>query len=147
MESSITHALPFKSIYIVPVKNNSFAPQAQALLTNQLMQNFAEAGLPISKTPEDAGAILTVTLENYKTYVAATKTTDTYIGDSFRLEFHANVTLTDHNRHNIFLCEEPVHAQITALATSGTQEITFHDMPALTQKLADNIKDLVLCPW
>lgn len=146
-ESSITIALPFKSIYVQPVKNNSFAPQAQVLLTNQLMQGFAEAGIPVKKNPEDAGAILQVTLEHYKSYVAATKSADTFLGNSFHIDFLARVTLTGHEGGNIYLCNEPVSAEITALASEGTQEIIFHDMPALTQKLADNIKDLVLSPW
>ena len=56
--------LPFESIYIKPVSNDSFAPQAQTLLSTQIRDAFIRDGrtkLVINREAADAVLIINLT--------------------------------------------------------------------------------------
>ena len=64
--------LPFESIYIKPVSNDSFAPQAQALLSMQIRDAFIRDGrTKLVTSREAADAVLLINLTDYKRLAAA----------------------------------------------------------------------------
>ena len=70
--------LPFESIYIKPVSNDSFAPQAQALLSTQIRDVFIRDGrTKLVTSREAADAVLLINLTDYKRYAAARQSEDT----------------------------------------------------------------------
>ena len=58
--------LPFESIYIKPVTNDSFAPQAQAMLSTQIRDTFIRDGrTKLVSSKQAADAVLIVNLTKY----------------------------------------------------------------------------------
>ena len=58
--------LPFHKLYVEPVGNNSYAPQAQAAVSAKLRDIFIRDGrIQLVTAAEQADAVLSVTLSNY----------------------------------------------------------------------------------
>ena len=58
--------IPFSSLYVAPVQNHAGLPQAAAIVSAQLRETFLRDGrLTLAASPEEADAVLTVTLASY----------------------------------------------------------------------------------
>lgn len=151
--------LPFESIYIKPVTNDSFAPQAQALLSSQIRDIFIHDGrTKLVTSNEAADAVLIVNLTEYKRHAAARQSVDTRVAASFYLALAAEVSLFNQNKGDYYFLERMVwkssHAYLNApydtSATSQSQDFLqseYQSMPRLTRDLARRIADEVLNPW
>ena len=151
--------LPFKSIYIQPVSNDSFAPQAQALLSAQIRDVFIRDGRTQLVASEDAAdAVLMVNLTGYKRTAAARQKNDTVVASDFDLSLFAEVSLFDQNKGGYFfqsrLINETSNAYVEnpyiAAGDPRTQDFLqseYQAMPRLTRDLARKIADEVLSPW
>ncbi|WPJ97630.1 LPS assembly lipoprotein LptE [Coraliomargarita algicola] len=152
--------LPFKSIYIKPVSNDSFAPQAQALLSGQIRDAFIRDGRTLLVTSEeDADAVLLVNLTNYKRRAAALSSQDTATAADFDLTLVAELSLYNQNQGDYFfegrVIEETSNAYVNnpylaSTATSNTQSFLQSEdqaMSLLTRDLARRISNEVLSPW
>jgi len=154
--------LPFESIYIKPVTNDSFAPQAQALLSAQIRDAFIRDGrTKLVTSEEEADAVLLVNLTEYDRSAAALQSNDTTTAADFDLTLIAEVSLFNQNKGDYFFQERvieetsnayvnnPYSAPVT-LATPNTQgflQSEYQAMPRLTRDLARKIADEVLSPW
>ena len=153
--------LPFKSIYIKPVTNDSFAPQAQALLSRQIRDAFIRDGRSqLVTSEEDADAVLLVNLTKYDRRAAARSSEDTETAADFDLSLTAIVSLYNQNQGDYFFKERSIketanayvnnpYATITTPA-SNTQDFLqseYQAMSLLTRDLARSIADEVLSPW
>jgi hypothetical protein len=151
--------LPFESIYIKPVSNDSFAPQAQALLSSQIRNAFIRDGRTKLVTSEEAAdAVLLVNLTDYTRNAASRSSQDTAIGADFDLTLVAQVSLYNQNEGDYFFqertIEESSNAYVnnpyTASTTTSTQDFLqseYQAMSLLTRDLARKIADEVLSPW
>ena len=151
--------LPFKSIYIKPVTNDSFAPQAQALLSAQIRDAFIRDGrAKIVISEEAADAVLLVNLVEYKRSAAARQSQDTATAAGFDLTLVAEVSLYNQNKGDYFfeehIIEESSNAYVSnlyaapaALQTQDFLQSEYQAMPLLTRDLARKIADEVLSPW
>lgn len=140
--------LSFDSIYIEPIRNDSFAPQAQALLDQQLTMAFMEDARVKVAREDDAEALLSIVLVDYRTNISATEESDTAVGRSFNLTLVAHCTLVDAQTGDVlFLRDIPVSATVDAFADEGFQQSEYQAMPVLTRNLAKNIRDLTLSGW
>lgn len=139
--------LPFSTIYIEPIRNESFAPQAQALLSKQLTMTFMEDARVKVVREKDADALLSIVLTDYKTNVSATEELDTVLGRSFDLTLIARCTLVDADTGEVLLRDVPVSATVDAFVDEGFQQSEYQAMPVLTRNLAKNIRDLTLSGW
>ena len=151
--------LPFNSIYIKPVSNDSFAPQAQALLSAQIREAFIRDGrsqLVISE--EAADAVLLVNLTEYKRQSAARRSDDTVLASDFDLTLTAEVSLFNQNKGDYYFQDRRILERSNAYVdnpyrtpgTSKTQDFLqseYQAMPRLTRDLARKIADEVLSPW
>jgi hypothetical protein len=151
--------LPFDSIYIKPVTNDSFAPQAQALISSQIRDIFIHDGrTKLVTSGEAADAVLIVNLTEYKRYAAARRSVDTTVAASFYLALAAEVSLFNQNKGDYYFQERMVwkssnaylNAPYDTTATTQSQDFLqseYQAMPRLTRDLARRIADEVLNPW
>jgi hypothetical protein len=151
--------LPFDSIYMQPVSNDSFAPQAQALLSAQLRDAFIRDGrTKLVTSAEAADAVLLVKLTEYDRSAAAFDSNDTEVASDFDLTLVAQVSLFDQNKGDYHFQERVLQESSNAYvsnpyanaAAANTQDLLQSEhqaMPRLTRDLARKIADEVLSPW
>lgn len=149
----------FESLYVRPAQNESFAPQAQALVSTQLRQALIRDGrIAIVSDPAQADAILEVTLTDYSRSAAARQSTDTVTAQNFDLRLDAQLSLYNQNSGNYYFqgrqlserssayVENP-YADPSALNTDSYIQSEYNAMPRLARGLARKIADEVLSPW
>lgn len=139
--------LSFQSIYIEPIRNESYAPQAQALLADQLATAFIEDGRVRITSQKKADALLEITLKDFEKNVSATEESDTLVGRSFNITLVAQCTLINTKTGDILLHEVPISSTIDAFVDTGFQQSEYQAMPVLTRDLAKKIRDRVLSGW
>ena len=151
--------LPFELIYIKPVSNDSFAPQAQALLSTQIRGAFIRDGrTKLVTSREAADAVLLINLTDYKRYPAARQSEDTTTAASFSLVLAAEVSLFNQNKGDYYFQERIIKESSSAYvdnpyatpAVAQTQDflqIEYQAVPRLTHDLSRRIADEVLSTW
>jgi hypothetical protein len=151
--------LSFETIYVKPVENDSYAPQAQALLSSQIRDAIIRDGrLQIVTSEESADSVLLVKLTEYKRETAIRDSQDTTVGVDFDLTLQAEIALFDQvngdylfrerrlsERSNAFV-NNP-YAAAGALRSQGFLQAEYQAMPRITRDLAKKIADEVLSPW
>ena len=151
--------LPFESIYIRPVTNDSFAPQAQAILSTQIRDAFIRDGrTKLVTSREAADAVLLVHLTEYNRLPAASQSDDTTAAASYNLVLSAEVSLFDQSKGDYYFQERIIRESSSAYsnnyyatpANAQTQDflqMEYQAMPRLTYDLARGIADEVLSTW
>lgn len=139
--------LPFKTLYVAPAKNDSLAPQAQALLTGQVRNKILADSRIELKNEDNADATLEITICDFETNVGSTKGTDSIVANSLNVSLGVNITLEMQNKDEILLKNHHVSAEVEVLSQDGYEEAQYQAMPKLTQKLADKIYILISTPW
>lgn len=152
--------LPFKTLYVKPVANRSFVPQAQALLSEQLIRNFQQSGIEVTQCEEVADATLVVVIEKYYHTVFSTRSSNrknqthkesanssTELASSFVVFLNASCTLINNETCEPFFPSTKVVATFNVEANDSVQRVLYQDMPVLTQKLANEIRDIVVGTW
>ncbi len=151
--------LPFESIYVKPATNDSFAPQAQALLSGQIRDAFIRDGrLKLTTSEESADAVLLVNLTEYEREAASRARTDTVQARDFDLFLHAEISLYDQNRGDYMFEDREISERSNAYVDNpyrddsaddlqGFLQAEYQAMPRLTRDLARKIADEVLSPW
>ena len=149
----------FQSIYVKPVRNDSFAPQAQALLTSQIREALIRDGrLRLVASEEAADAVLLVKLKAYSRETATRDRQDTTVGLDFDLTLEAEVALLDQINGQYLFKERRLSERSNAFvnnpfARTGTTQsqgflqAEYQAMPRITRDLAKKIADEVLSPW
>ena len=108
--------LPFDSIYIKPVTNDSFAPQAQALISSQIRDIFIHDGrTKLVTSSEAADAVLIVNLTEYNRRAAGRQSVDTTVAANFSLALAAEVSLFNQNKGDYYFQERMVRKIIQRL--------------------------------
>ncbi len=145
--------LPFRSVYVQPVKNLSYAPQATNLLTNAISD-------AISQTPElkvanvgDADAVLDVVLTGYNKRMYASKSTenakgelDTALAAAYKITAVAECTLTVGGK--VLFNKRKVEASVIIYHTSNDFiNSEYQNMPVLMRDLGRKIKDTIIGIW
>jgi len=151
--------LPFESIYVRPVMNQSFAPQAQALLSSQIREAFLRDGrVRLVSDPSTADAVLVIDLTEYRRSPGARESNDTTVARSFSLGLVADISLYDQNRGRYYFRQRQASERANAYvndpyanpALPETQDFfqsEYQAMPRLTRGLAQKIANEVLSPW
>lgn len=139
--------LPFSTLYVKPIINETFVPQAQALLSEQLIHTLQQSGIYITQCEGSADATLVVVMNRYKEVLSATRKKDTTLASSFEVTLEARCTLVNNITGEIYFTNRKVSAYIEGQATRSLQRVLYQDMPVLTQKLADKIRNLVTGAW
>lgn len=139
-------APPFTSLQIAPVTNLSLAPQANAVINNDVRQAFLRDGR-LRLSPHDGEALLNITLDKFTRSVAATSSTDTALARKYNLSFVAKCDLVDQTTGNPFFEGRTVTVSLDIFLDSGQTRSETHAIPLLSKKLASKIADAVLQVW
>lgn len=138
--------MPFSTVYVKPVINRSFAPQAEVILANQVIEDLNRSG---QVKTADAGSetTLEIILSDYQRGVTATRPQDTQQARAFSLTLTATVTLTNNRTGEIYIEQRELTASQQAFTDGGFIQSEYQAMPILTRKLAEMISDQVLGAW
>lgn len=139
--------LSFHRIYIAPVENKTYIPQAQAIITSQLRQQLLRDGRILVSDLEDAQVILSVCLTNYKNTIVATQEEETGLAKSFNFNLTAECSLYDATNQSFLFEKKNISAHVNTLVDGGVQIAEYQSVLPLGEKLAQKIKDLILNPW
>lgn len=139
-------AVPFKTVYVKPIINRSFAPQAEVTLASQIITDLNQSGRVKTAEP-GADATLEVILVDYQKAVSATEARDTQAARGFSLYLTAWVTLKNNKTGEVYLENFPVTAEQQAFTSGGFIQSEYQAMPVLTRQLAENISNQVLGAW
>lgn len=141
--------LPFHTLYVTVAKNRSFAPQAQAPVTEMLRQSLLQEGNLQLTEQADADATLEVVLTNYQQLAAATQQGNSLNAQSYTLTLTATCTLVDNRSGKVYLKDRSIDASEVAYVQSGDSfsEAEYQAMPKLARDLAEAIKNEVVDTW
>jgi len=151
--------LPFQSIFVKPVTNDSFAPQAQTLLSSQIRDAIIRDGrLKLVTSEDEADAVLLVNLTDYDRRAASRNRNDTVIARDFDLNLTADVSLYNQNAGDYYFEDREIRERSNAytnnpyLDSAATDpqdflQAEYNAMPRLTRDLARKIADEILSPW
>lgn len=151
--------LPFKTIYIQPAKNDSFAPQAQALVSTQVREAVIRDGrVTLIADPDAADAVLTITLTEYTRNAAARRQDDTEVAQNFDLTLQAQLDLYDQRNGDYFFQGRELEARTTGYLnnpylpqgtpnTQGLIQSEYNAMPRLARELGRKAADELLSVW
>ena len=129
--------LPFDRVYVAPVKNKSFAPQSQALLTKSVRNKLAnQPGIKLAESPDNA-AILEITIirvvyDDWKAY---------------DVDMFVSCSLVDGKTGKVYFKDHKVSASVECRDRENYQEAKYQAMPQLVQKLADKICEDICNVW
>ncbi|WP_309398211.1 LPS assembly lipoprotein LptE [Cerasicoccus maritimus] len=138
--------LPFKTVYVEPIVNKSFAPQAEVTLANQLIADLNKSG-QVKIADKGADTTLKVVLIDYQKGVAATQANDTQVARAFTLMLTAQVTLTNNKTGEVYIQKRELMATQQAFTNGGFIQSEYQAMPVLTRSLAEKIANQVLGAW
>ena len=138
--------LPFKKIYVAPVKNDAYAPQAQALLTKKIRTKLANyPGIELTSAPTD-GAVLDIKIVSFSEPTDTTGDFDTFREDSVVMSMTVKVSLTNLDGDKIFENAEFSENAEEYIASSNIN-VRYQMMPNLLEKLATKICDAISTVW
>jgi hypothetical protein len=141
--------LPFHTLYVSVAKNRSFAPQAQAPVTEMLRQSLLQEGNLQLTEQADADATLDVVLTKYEQLAAATQQGNSLNAQSYTFTLTANCTLVDNRSGKVYFKNRAIDATEVAYVQGGDSlsEAEYETMPELARDLAQEIKNEVVDTW
>lgn len=140
--------LPFSSVYVEPVRNNSYAPQSAALLTNAISNALMQCpSISISNKAEAQATLSTVIVDYEKTPIASNRN-DTALAAAYRVTAEAECTLKRANGEIIFK-NRKVKASTDIYLGDQNNLIgdEYQNMPIIMRELGDRVKDAVIGIW
>lgn len=138
--------LPFKTVYVAPAANESFAPQVQAVLSQQIADALLREGVKLAGE-SSADATLEVTITRYERDASATQSGDTALAESFNLIIDATATLTNSKTGEAYFTNRPHSSNQHAFIEGGFQTSEYQATPVLLERLAQQIKNSVVSVW
>ncbi|MEM8867141.1 MAG: LPS assembly lipoprotein LptE [Verrucomicrobiota bacterium] len=150
--------LPYDSIFVKPAQNNSYAPQAQALLSSDLRQKILrDTRVKLVATEANADVILYIDIVDYDRRPTARSEADTVVARDFDLTLTARCSLYDQENGRYLFQNREVSQRTNAYTENpyaqtlaeqqGFLQSEYNAMPLLTRDLAQKIADEVLRTW
>lgn len=153
-------ALPYQTLYVEPVTNDSYAPQAQAVVSTKIRDVLLRDGrVKLVTSAEAADAVLSVNLTEYKRTGNTRQREDTERAQDFQVSLQADVSLFNQSKGSYYFQDrsltEDTYAYSndpynTEAGTFGTQSYfaaEYQAMPLLARGLARQIADTILSNW
>jgi len=141
--------LPFDKLYVSVVKNQSYAAQVQAPVTEMLRQSLLQEGNLKLTEQADADVTLDVVLVDYTRATAATQQGNSLNAQSYTLVLSAKCTLVDNRSGKVYFKDRRVDASQVAYVQGGDSfsESEYQTIPKLARDLAQEIKNEVISTW
>jgi hypothetical protein len=140
--------LEFDKIYVAPIKNDSFAPQAQVSLTKQVRTKLANiTGLELASSPENA-AVLEITIVDFGRFMATAQEEDTSRAKSFDMRMVIFCTLINSITGKVYFKDYRISDVVECHTSNGDfQAFQYQAIPKLSNKLADEICNVICNLW
>lgn len=149
--------LSFTTLYVAPVANKTLLPQAQAIVSTQLRDAFIRDGrVVLVDSPEQADAILSVTITNYHREIAAVLENGNGLASKFTLFLGATCTLRAGRDAKPLFENAEVEASRGSYTDNGVANATmplnqlqseYNTLPLLASDLAGKVAHRVLDVW
>jgi len=149
--------LAFSTLHVAPVKMRALIPQAEAVLTSALRERFAQDGrVSLAATPDTAGAVLEITIRNYRRETATADPTDTGLARKFTIVLLAEATLRDsansvgsrNGTGRTYFTARTIEVRRDIFADGGQQQqAEYQALPLLAHDLAEKAIHAVLDTW
>ncbi|MDR1458224.1 MAG: LPS assembly lipoprotein LptE [Puniceicoccales bacterium] len=139
--------LPFESICVKIVGNESFVPQIQALITRKLGDGFARDSRLVLSGETDADAILNVVVLASDQKTSATSSSDTELASYLAISLRATCSLIDGKTGREYFTNEVVSVEMDLLSDGNYSSRRYQVMPKLCDELVNKIVNLVGHPW
>ena len=148
--------LRFESLYVKPADNESFAPQAQAIVSAKIREAFIRDGrVKIVSSEEQADAVLMVNLTHYKSKPSSRSSIDTEMARTFFITLTAVTSLYDNNNGSYHYQNRTSEASTNAYSDNpfnpaipdSYQQAEYQAIPQLARNLARKIADETLSTW
>ena len=139
--------LQFASIYVEPVNNKAFAPQAASVLSSQIIREFERDGRVTPEPGSSADAILTVELVDLTREIRVMTEEDTGLARKIRLTLVADCSLILNGTGEVTFSKRQITAETDVYLNDGQNPAEFLATPVLTRNLAFNISHAVLDTW
>ncbi len=140
--------LAFRTIYLAPIQNKTLLPQAVALTSSTLREEFLRDGrVTVVNSPEQADVTLAVILTGYSREVATVRPGDTGLARTFALTLSATVTLHDNRAGKDLVTARPVDTARDAFTDSGQLQSEYQTLPLLAGALAKKVAHTALAVW
>jgi outer membrane lipopolysaccharide assembly protein LptE/RlpB len=137
--------LPYTSLSIAPIVNQSYAPQVQTYLSEALFTELVNHGRVALLPNGKAETSLKVVLTDYRKRIGATSREDTGRARSLDLTLEAYATLVD--KEGNVLYAQTFSATDSYYADNGSVAAESQAMPLLAHRLAEKIAKAVLGVW
>jgi len=149
-----TAPLAFSTLYVAPVKLRALIPQADAILTGALREHFSRDGrVALAAHPDTAGAVLEITIRNYRRETATADPSDTGLARKFTIVLLAEATLragtadTAAGAAKTYFTARPIEVRRDIFADDGQQQAEYQILPILAHDLANKALHAVLDTW
>jgi hypothetical protein len=141
--------LPFQSIYIAVVYNQSLAAQVAEPATRELRQTFLQEGNLQEANQADADVTLEVVLSDYQRVAASAQVGNSLNAQSYALTLTAKCKLVDNRNGKVYFKDRPVSVTEEAFVQGGVDfnESEYQSIAKLARDLAVKIKDTVVTTW
>jgi Lipopolysaccharide-assembly len=140
--------ISFRTLHIAPVVNESQLPQAVAIVSTQLREAFLhDPRVILVNTPEEADAILSVTLVGYGRDSQVRQTADTGLTRKFEVTLDAMVTLRDTSDNKPLFENRKVQAVRQVFVDGGQLQAEYTNVPVLAEELAKKVRAAALDTW
>ena len=153
----------FDSIFIAPVDTNAVVPQSAGLLTTQVREAFIrDARLRVVNTPDEADAILTISLKGLRRDALTSLPSDAGLARTFGLVLEASATLRDTKGEKAWFTDRALRVERQIFTNDGTAipttsgpylapnqqtQAEYTIVPTLGEELAAKAKSAVLDTW
>ncbi len=138
---------PFASIYVEPVDNRTFAPQAASVLTSQIIREFERDGRLTPEPESSADARLAIELVELTREIRVMREDDTGLARKIRLTLVADCSLTRNGTGEVFFSKRQITAEAEVFLDDGQNPAEFQATPVLTRNLAFKVSHAVLDTW
>lgn len=138
-------SLPFSSIQVNPVTNQSQAPQITQVLNHDLRETFIRSGKVAVET--GANTQLSVTLTHYDRENIATNSQDTGLARKYAITLSATCDLIRTGEETPYFNNRPITVTLDIFLDSGQTRAETNAIPLLSKKLAEAIANEVLQTW
>lgn len=139
--------LPFKTIALAQVVNDSYAPQAASPLNTQLAAMLSQSPALELTSLGESQAVLEVVLDDYTKRIFSTMETDTALASGICVTLTAVCSLKDVRSGKYLFKNQKISVTNNVYGNDGMLNAEYQNMTVLTRELAKRITDQVLGVW
>lgn len=155
--------LPYRTVYVEPVTNDSYAPQAQSLVSSKIRDVLIRDGrVQLVTSPEAADAVLAVNLTEYQRTGVTRDRDDTGRAQDFNVSLSADVSLYNQANGSFYFRNREITETTYAYRGDPYSESSdaagdlrsqsyftaeYQAMPLLARGLARQVADTILSTW